>query len=287
MPTKKPEWLKIRPPSTEKFIKVKRILRKYDLHTVCEEAHCPNISKCWSCGTDTFMILGNICTRYCKFCNVKTGNPHKEIDEGEPQRLANAIKELNLNYIVLTSVDRDDLEDGGALHFAKCIKKIKENTKVVVEVLIPDFSLSLLKKVVDATPNVVGHNLETVERLQEEVRDVRASYKKSLKVLENVKELNSKIYTKSSLMLGLGESKKEVLQAMQDLRNVDVDILTLGQYLRPSSKQLEVKEYIHPLKFDFFRKKAEEMGFLYAASGPFVRSSYNSAELFLKNIVNN
>lgn len=285
---KKPEWLKIRPPTSSKYGEIKDTLNHYGLTTVCQKAHCPNISECWSGGTAVFMIMGNICTRACKFCSVKTGFPAKPLDSYEPKKIAAVISKWNLSYIVITSVDRDDLKDYGAGHFATCIKEIKkENPEVLIEVLIPDFKgdIDCLKKIIEAKPNVIGHNVETVKSLQRAVRDPRANYKQSLSVLENIKKINPKIYTKSSIMLGLGEKDKEVMQTLKDLRAVNVDIITLGQYLRPSDWNLEVKEYVHPDKFKYFKKRAEEMGFLYAASGPFVRSSYRAGELFIKNII--
>ena len=282
----KPEWLKIKLP-TEKYSDVKQIVKQNGLHTVCQEAHCPNMSECWSGGTATFMIMGGICTRACKFCAVKTGNPMKKLDEEEPKKLAAALKQLKIfDYAVITSVDRDDLPDQGALHFANCIEEVKNQIpEIIVEVLIPDFrgNMELLKRVIDAKPDVIAHNIETVERLQRKARDVRANYKQSLSVLENVKKFNSNIYTKSSIMLGLGEADKEVVQAMEGLRKINVDIITFGQYLRPSSRHLPVNDYIKPEKFKYFEQKALELGFLYCASGPFVRSSYKAGELFLKN----
>ncbi len=287
----KPQWLKIKLTTTDNFINIKHTLKQYNLHTVCESAHCPNISECWNGGTATFMLMGDVCTRACKFCAVKTGNPMKNLDAEEPRKLAEALAEIKLfDYVVLTSVNRDDLADGGASHFAECIREIKKPyPEIIVEVLIPDFrgDVNALKKIVDAKPEVITHNIETVERLQKKVRDVRANYKQSLGVLENVKKMNSKIYTKSSIMLGLGEEDEEVIQAMKDLRANNVDILTIGQYLRPTDWHLVVNEYVPPEKFEYFKNKALELGFLFCASGPFVRSSYRAGELFIKNVTNN
>ena len=284
----KPEWLKIRPPK-EKFSEVKNIISRYKLDTVCQEAHCPNMSECWSGGTATFMLMGDICTRGCRFCAVKTGKPG-ELDKSEPLRLANAIKELSIfDYVVLTSVNRDDLEDQGAGHFSECIKEIKKQYPIIkIEVLIPDFrgEKELLKIIVDASPEVIAHNIETVKRLQKKVRDYRANYQQSLSVLENVKKLNDKIYTKTSIMVGLGEKNEEVIQTMKDLRAIDVNIITFGQYLRPSQKHIPVNEYVTPEKFKYYKQVANELGFLYCASGPFVRSSYKAGELFLKGKLN-
>ncbi|HLD33295.1 MAG TPA: lipoyl synthase [Candidatus Nanoarchaeia archaeon] len=283
----KPPWLKIRPP-TEKFADVKSTLKKLNLVTVCEEAHCPNISECWSGGTATFMVLGDTCTRGCRFCNIKSARIGRPIDKDEPKKLAQAIAEWKLDYVVITSVDRDDLPDQGAGHFAECIREIKKQLPtVIVEVLIPDFrgNVDCLKTIIDAQPDVIAHNLETVKSMQRRVRDVRANYEQSLFVLKAVKDLSPKTYTKSSLMLGLGESEKELVQAFADLRTIGVSVLTLGQYLRPSDWHLAVVEYVTPERFDHFKGIAEQMGFLYCAAGPFVRSSYKAGELFLKNVI--
>ena len=285
----KPQWLKIRLTTTDDFISIKNTLKQHTLHTVCEEAHCPNISECWNTGTATFMLMGNVCTRGCKFCAVKIGNPMKKLDSEEPKKLAKALAEIKLfDYVVLTSVNRDDLEDGGSAHIAECIKEIKKSyPEIIVEVLIPDFKgdINALRRIVDAKPEVIAHNIETVERLQRKVRDTRANYKQSLAVLENAKKINPKIYTKSSIMLGLGENDEEVIQAMKDLRAIHVDILTLGQYLRPSDWHIPISEFVAPEKFEYFRQKALELGFLLCASGPFVRSSYKAGELFMKNVI--
>ncbi|MBI2672998.1 lipoyl synthase [Candidatus Woesearchaeota archaeon] len=283
----KPAWLTIRPPTTESFVLIKEKVNKSRLHTVCEEAHCPNLSECWSSGTATFMIMGDTCTRACRFCTVKTSFKPKNLDPEEPLNLARTIKTMNLDYVVITSVNRDDLDDQGADHFAECIKKIREiNPGILIEVLIPDFrgDLDLLKVIINAKPEVIAHNIETVQSLQRKVRDPRANYEQSLFILKNVKKF-SKIYTKSSIMLGLGETDEEVVQTMKDLRGIDVDFLTLGQYLRPSMRHLEIKEYVKPEKFNYFKIKGEELGFKYVASGPFVRSSYKAGEFFIKNTI--
>ncbi|MBI2656701.1 lipoyl synthase [Candidatus Woesearchaeota archaeon] len=287
----KPQWLKIKLTTTDNFSNIKNTLKQHNLHTVCESAHCPNISECWNGGTATFMLMGDTCTRACRFCSVKTGNPMKKLDYEEPKKLAEALAEIRLfDYVVLTSVNRDDLEDGGSFHIAECIKEVKKAYHgIIVDVLIPDFNgnINALRNVVDASPEVIAHNIETVERLQKKVRDARANYMQSLSVLENIKKLNPKIYTKSSIMLGLGETDEEVVQAMKDLRNIDVDILTVGQYLRPTDWHLPVSSFVPPEKFDYFKQKAMELGFLYCASGPFVRSSYKAGELFMKNVIRN
>ncbi len=284
---RKPDWIKIRIPSGENYIKIKQTLVQQQLHTVCEEAKCPNISECWGVGTATIMIMGDTCTRGCRFCAINSGKP-AFLDTQEPQRVAKAIKEWGLNYVVITAVCRDDLEDGGAGHMAETILAIKKlSPKIIVEPLIPDYDgdKKSVMKIIRSKPEVISHNVETVERLSPMVRDSRASYKQSLSVLKSIKDIDSKIFTKSSIMLGLGESRKEVLQTLKDLRSVGVDIVTMGQYLQPTTKHLSVVEYIAPEKFDEYKKDAEEMGFLYAVSGPFVRSSYKASEPFIKNLI--
>ena len=285
---RKPVWLRVRAPAGENYTKVKQSLRSLNLHTVCEEARCPNISECWGTGTATIMIMGDICTRGCRFCAVNSGKPVL-LDAGEPERVAKAIKEWKLRYVVITSVCRDDLEDGGAEHIAKTIKAIKLLCPtIVVESLIPDFrgDDSSIKKIVESEPQVISHNIETVPRLTPKVRDARASYEQSLLVLKKIKKMNSLIYTKSSIMLGLGESEEEVIQTLKNLRSVGVSILTIGQYLQPTPKHLPLIEFIAPEKFNWFREIAEQMGFVYVASGPLVRSSYRAAEFFLEKICN-
>jgi len=310
----KPVWLKIRPPTTEKYAGIATLLRAKKLTTVCAEAHCPNIAECWSGGTATFMVLGEVCTRACRFCYVKSGNPRGMLDETEPRRLVEAATVMKLEYVVLTCVTRDDLADGGAGHFARCIRALKvAHPKLLVEVLISDLNgnLESLKTIIEAGPDVIAHNLETVERLQGEVRDPRAGYGKSLGILEGVKGIvagpagggeqsfpklrpaggfdgaaaGKKIFTKSSLMLGLGETEEEVVRTMKDLRAIGVDVVTFGQYLRPSEFHLAVKEYVTPEQFKKYERLARELGFLYCASGAFVRSSYKAGELFMKNIL--
>lgn len=286
---KKPAWLKIRcSPPNLRYLKVRRQAQDLKIATVCQSAMCPNIGKCWGEGTATFMIMGNTCTRACRFCNVTHGRP-KPLDKDEPQKLAEAINALNLDYTVITSVDRDDLPDSGAGHFAECIKTVREKCpKIIIEVLTPDFrgAEKDIQRVVDAQPNVFGHNIETVKRLQRTVRDIRANYEQSLAVLKYVKKLTPEIYTKSSIMVGLGETQKEVLEAMRDLRGVGVDFLSLGQYLRPKQWNLAVVEYVTPSQFERYRREGEKMGFKYVAAGPFVRSSYRAGELY-KNYVSN
>ncbi|MFN4218589.1 MAG: lipoyl synthase [Candidatus Bipolaricaulia bacterium] len=284
----KPGWLKIRPPAGQNYIAIKETLRRHGLHTVCEEAHCPNVHECWGGGTATLMLMGAVCTRGCRFCAVTSGHPNGYLDPMEPWKVAQVVSEWGLNYIVLTSVCRDDLPDGGAEHFAKTIRAIKHKTPTtLVEVLIPDFrgDINALKKVVDAQPDVIDHNIETVERLTPKVRDRRATYRQSLTVLENVKKLDPQRYTKSSIMVGLGETDAEILQTMRDLRAVGVDILTIGQYLRPSPRHIEVVEYVHPEKFAQWKEIGEALGFRYVAAGPLVRSSYRAGEFFVKSLL--
>lgn len=285
---RKPEWLRVRPPSGENYAHLKTLLRSLDLHTVCEEAHCPNVGECWGGGTATIMLLGDTCTRGCRFCAVTSGNPRGAVDVDEPRKVAGAIAELGLTYVVLTSVDRDDLPDGGAGHFAQTIREIKaRDADVLVEALIPDFQgdLAAVRTVVDASPDVLDHNIETVRRLQHPVRDRRAGYEQTLAVLRGAKSMRDGLYTKSSIMLGLGETHDEVLETMHDLRDAGVDIVTLGQYLRPSAWHLPVQEFVPPERFDAYRREAEAMGFLYAAAGPLVRSSYRAGEFFVENVL--
>ena len=285
---KKPVWLRVRPPAGENYTNVKQSLRLLNLNTVCEEARCPNISECWGTGTATIMIMGDICTRGCRFCAVNSGKPFL-LDAGEPERVAKAIKEWGLRYVVITSVCRDDLEDGGAEHIAKTIKAIKLLCPTtIVESLIPDFrgDESSIEEIIKSEPKVISHNIETVQRLTPKVRDARASYEQSLLVLEKIKDINSMIYTKSAIMLGLGEAEDEVIQTMKDLKSVGVSILTIGQYLQPTPKHLPVTEFITPEKFNWFREIAKQIGFVYVASGPLIRSSYRAGEFFLEKICN-
>lgn len=282
--TGKPDWLRIRPPS-QTFHDLRRDLKEIGLVTVCQESHCPNMAECWSGGTATFMVLGDTCTRACKFCAVKARGQPDAPDADEPRKLVEAVGLMDLDYVVITSVDRDDLPDGGAQHFADCIAALKQAyPELLIEVLIGDFqgNEEHLQIVIDAQPTVIAHNVETVRRLQDEVRDRRAGYDQSLSVLENVKKYAPEIMTKSSLMVGLGESADELHQAMDDLRAIACDIITFGQYLRPSSWHLPVKRYMPPEEFDDLERAAQEKGFMYCAAGPFVRSSYRAAELFVK-----
>lgn len=280
---RKPEWLRIKPHSTKGLEFVEEMTKNLHLNTVCNEALCPNRGECYGRKTATFMILGSVCTRGCTFCNVSRGKV-QPVDENEPERVALAVKALGLKHAVITSVTRDDLPDGGAGHFARVIKAIRNTADgVTIEVLIPDFqgNVNALKKVADARPEIINHNIETVPVLYPEVRP-QADYKRSLNILRNVKDMDSSIYTKSGIMVGLGETEEQVLQVMQDLRNVHCDFLTIGQYLAPSVKHHPVVEYIHPDQFRAYEEKAYQMGFLYVASGPLVRSSYMAEQAIHK-----
>lgn len=276
---RKPEWIKIKlPRSTERVDQIKQTLRKNGLYSVCEEASCPNLSECFNHGTATFMILGDICTRRCPFCDVAHGKPLPPSAE-EPEKLAKTIAEMKLKYVVITSVDRDDLRDGGAQHFVDCINAIRQHSPATkIEVLVPDFrgrmdrALEIFK---NGVPDVFNHNLETIPRLYRECRP-GANYKWSLELLQKFKQQHPDILTKSGLMMGMGENQQEMEVVLQDLRDHDVDMLTLGQYLQPSRHHFPVKRYVHPSEFDALRDRAYELGFTHAACGPLVRSSYHA-----------
>lgn len=283
-----PEWLSIKPASTGKYAEIRSTIKDLGLHTVCVEAHCPNMAECWSSGTATFMVLGDLCTRGCTFCVVRKSAKGLSVDRLEPEKLAEVVEKWGLDYIVLTSVCRDDLPDQGAGHFAECVSAIKRRTPgTLVEVLIPDFrgEKNLLEKIARSKPDVIGHNIETVERLSPFVRDRRASYRQSLSVLKGAKGLDGSIYTKSAMMLGMGETDEEIFTAFEDLRSADVDFLAMGQYLRPTEHHSPVREYVTPERFEYLRKRALEQGFLYVAAGPFVRSSYKAGEFFIKTLL--
>ena len=280
---KKPVWIKTKILDTQNYFRTKEIINKKKLFTVCQEASCPNISECWSKKHATFMIMGDICTRACSFCNVKTGKP-TYLDPFEPQKIAQATKELNLKHVVITSVDRDDLVDGGATHFSKVIsetRKINKNT--TIEVLTPDFLRKgeAYKEVVNANPDVFNHNIETVPSLYISVRP-GSRYFASVNLLKSAKLINKKIFTKSGIMLGLGETKDEVLQVMDDLLSAHVDFLTIGQYLQPSTKHYPLDRYVHPDEFKEFKELALTKGFLIVSSSPLTRSSYHADEDFAK-----
>lgn len=285
---RKPDWLKVRLPSGENYSKVKKSVKDNRLSTVCEEAMCPNIGECWDAGTATIMLMGAICTRACKFCAVSTGNPKGWLDLDEPRLAAESVKLMGLNYVVLTSVDRDDLIDGGASHYAACIRKIKEvNPLTAVEALTPDFQGDhrAVQLVLDAGIEVYAQNIETVKRLTHPVRDPRAGYEQTLSVLAYAKKSRPEILTKTSLMLGLGETEEEIKETFTDLRAIGVDIVTLGQYLRPTSAHLPVARYVTPEEFKTYRDWGLELGFLEVVSGPLVRSSYRAERALEKNNV--
>ncbi len=281
----KPAWLKVPFPSGERFHWIQAQARTLQLSTVCEEASCPNIGECWNSGTATFMVMGDTCTRGCRFCNVKTSKLPPALDAEEPRKLAETIEQMQLGYVVLTTVDRDELPDQGAGHIARCIKAtLRAKPALLIEILMPDFrgELSLVQQVIDANPAVLAHNLETVERLTPRVRDPRATYAQSLKVLAYLKQQAPQKYTKSSLMVGLGETREEILAAMQDLRAVGVDFLTIGQYLQPSTRHLAVERFVTPEEFSELENLGLQMGFDYVAAGPLVRSSYKAAEFYIE-----
>ena len=272
---KKPKWLRVKLPTGESYRKVRELVDEYKLHTICESGSCPNMGECWGEGTATFMILGNICTRSCGFCAVKTGRPD-EVDEFEPGRVANSVKLMGVKHAVITSVDRDDLADGGANIWAQTVRAIrKQSPGTTLETLVPDFAgkWDNLQIVIDVAPEIISHNVETVRRLTKGVR-IQAKYDRSLEVLFRLKRAGMR--TKSGVMLGLGETHEEVLETMEDLRNVGTDILTLGQYLQPTPKHLPVAEFVSPERFEEYRVKGLEMGFRYVESGPLVRSSYHA-----------
>lgn len=281
--TRKPDWLKVKLPGGDNFKEVKASLRAKGLYTVCEEAGCPNIGECWSEKTATVMILGDTCTRACKFCDVKTGNPKAFVNHNEIEETASMVGIMGLKYIVITSVDRDDLPDYGAKHFGDVVSKIHlEHPEVIVEVLIPDFCgvLEHMHTLAKSNPFVIAQNLETVKRLTHTVRDRRASYETTLQCLDFYKKNYPHITTKTSLMVGLGETKEEIMEAMSDLRAVDCDIITFGQYLRPTNRHLKIERYYHPKEFEELKELAYSAGFKFVASGPLVRSSYKARDYF-------
>ena len=282
---RKPPWLKVPFPGGERYSWIKKRAANLNLSTVCEEANCPNIGECWNGGTATFMLMGDTCTRGCRFCSVKSAKNPGALDAEEPRKLAETVKNMALKYVVLTTVDRDDLPDQGASHIARCIRSTQRACpEMLIEMLMPDFqgNTELVQQIINASPAVLAHNLETVRRLTPRVRDSRAGYDQSLNVLSYLKQNCPEGYTKSSLMLGLGESRTETLQAMKDLRDVGVDFLTIGQYLQPTKKHLKVENFVHPDEFHELAKHGDKMGFEYVASGPLVRSSYKAAEFYIE-----
>ena len=283
---KKPNWLKVKAEFNPNFQKVKEQVQSKQLYTVCEEAHCPNISECWSAGTATFMLMGSVCTRSCKFCSVDTGNPNGWLDKNEPFNTAKAVEIMKLKYVVLTSVNRDDLPDGGAQHFADTVKLIKKlNPNTAVEALTPDFKglSSSINTLVNCGLEVFAQNIETVERLTHQVRDIRAGYQQTLDVLLESKRINPKVLTKTSIILGLGEEDSEIEQTMDDLVKNKVDILTIGQYLRPTINHHPIERWVSPEEFEKYRLIGLRKGFLEVVSGPMVRSSYRAERALEKN----
>jgi len=284
----KPDWLRIRVRGGKTYEKVNAIVHEHGLATVCEEAKCPNISECWSSGTATIMLLGDVCTRACRFCAVNTGNPRGWLDPEEPENTARSVQLMNLKYVVLTSVNRDDLADGGAGQYAACVRKVKEvNPETAVEALTPDFLgvLRDVETVVDSGIEVFAQNVETVKRLTHPVRDPRATYEQTLAVLAHAKRYRPEVLTKTSLMLGLGETDREIYQCMDDLRLANVDILTLGQYLQPTDNHYPIDRYVAPEDFERYRRAGLDRGFLEVVSGVFVRSSYRAEQVLEKNNV--
>lgn len=288
LPERKPEWLKVRMPGGEQYNELKERFRKLDLKTVCEEARCPNIGECWREGTATIMILGETCTRGCRFCAVNTGNPRGVVDPREPENTARALAQMGLSYVVMTMVDRDDLLDGGAAHVARTVERIRELCPgLLVETLVGDFAgnqADVRTVVEDGRPDVFAHNVEVVPRLQRSMRDARCSWERSVDVLKVARDAGANV-TKTSLMVGCGETEAEMMDALSRLREADIDVLTIGQYLRPTPKHAELVRYVDPEEFERYRVAGEQMGFKHVSSGPLVRSSYRAAEGFLKGIL--
>ena len=292
--TRLPTWLQTPIPSNENYKKIKSDLRGLNLHTVCEEARCPNISDCWggssgkSAATATIMLMGDTCTRGCRFCSVKTSKAPPPLDPHEPEHTAEALRRWGLGYVVLTSVDRDDLADGGARHFAETVRKIKSKAPgMLVEALTGDYAgdLEMVDLVARSGLDVYAHNVETVEVLTPQVRDRRATFRQSLSVLSHAKQAREGLITKTSIMLGLGETSDQLWETLRELRNIDVDVVTFGQYMRPTKRHMQVHEYVTPEAFEVWRQRALDMGFLYCASGPLVRSSYKAGEAFIENVI--
>ena len=285
----KPPWLKVRAPGGETYTNLKQTFRELDLHTVCEEARCPNVGECWTEGTATVMLLGDVCTRGCRFCAVTSGDPRGAVDVREPEHVARAIARLGLQYVVMTMVDRDDLLDGGASHVARTVTRLRElRPDILIETLLGDFGghYDYVDTTVDAKPHVWAHNIEVVKRLQRQIRDVRCSYETSLGVLKRVKTYDPTRITKSSIMVGIGERDEEVIETMKDLREqAGVDLLTIGQYLRPTPKHAPVDRFVTPETFAMFAEEGRKLGFSFVASAPLVRSSYKAAEVFVRSVL--
>ncbi len=285
---RKPAWLKVPLPGGTGYARLKALARGLELHTVCEEARCPNMGECWSGArpTMTLMVLGDECTRRCRFCAVKTAERPRLPDPEEPRHVGEAVAAMEVGYVVITSVDRDDLPDGGSAHYAACVREIRARSPhTVVETLIPDYVGADLASLLSARPDVLAHNVEVVARLQRRIRDPRCSFERSLDTLRQAKELVPGTFTKSSLMLGLGETHEEVIEALERLRSAQVDFLTLGQYLRPTRKHAPVREYVEPVRFAEYQVTGEKLGFRYVAAGPLVRSSYKAGEFFFERMV--
>ncbi len=281
---RKPSWLKVRAPGGENYTRIKQTLRNLDLYTVCEEARCPNVGECWASGTATVMLLGHTCTRGCRFCAVKTGNPRGAVDPREPEHVARAIASMQLRYVVLTMVDRDDILDGGASHMARAVVALKHlQPDLLVETLVGDFGgrRADIDAMQESAPDVFAHNIEVTRALTPKIRDPRCGYDRSLEVLRYAKSVGQGRMTKSSIMVGIGETDAEIFETMEDLRRVDVDVVTLGQYLRPTPKHAGVDRYVTPEQFAEYERVGKELGFAYVASGPLVRSSYHAAEAFI------
>jgi lipoic acid synthetase len=282
---RKPSWLKVPLPGGEGHRRLRELTRRLELHTVCEEARCPNVGECWKGdqATMTIMVLGDECTRRCRFCAVKTLERPAPPDPAEPAHVGRAVGEMDLGYVVLTSVDRDDLPDGGAAHYAQCVREVQAaSPRTVIETLIPDYVDEPLKALLDAGPDVLAHNVEVVPRLQRRIRDPRCSFERSLETLRQTRRIAPDAFTKSSIMLGIGETREEVIEAMELLRGAEVDFLTLGQYLRPTRGHAPVRRWVTPAEFDEYRERGEALGFRYVASGPLVRSSYKAGEFYLE-----
>ncbi len=276
-----PNWLKVSIPGGRNYVKMKSILHDAKIHTICEEAKCPNINECFRSGTAVFLILGNVCTRNCLYCNVTHGKPNN-LDPKEPENIALSVKKLGLKYVVITSVTRDDLSDGGASVFTQTIEKVKVmNPEAMIEVLIPDFKgdISALKSIVDAKPNIINHNIEVVKELFSDIRP-KGDYKISLNLLSKIKKLNNSMNSKSGFMVGIGETYDQIINTMKDLRKSDVDFLTIGQYLQPTNKHTKIKKYYTPDEFNKFKRIGLDFGFKHVESGPLVRSSYHAADVF-------
>ena len=276
-----PDWLKVKIGGGENYVRMKSLLRSAKLHTICEEAKCPNIAECFGSGTAVFLILGDICTRNCRYCYVRHGIP-KKLNPEEPKEVAESVKKLDLKYAIITSVTRDDLEDGGASVFSETVREIKKTSPcIMIEVLIPDFrgNIESLKKVIDSKPNVINHNIEVVKELFPSIRP-EGNYETSLNLLKNIKKIDKNMKTKSGFMVGLGESKRQIIKTMKDLRDADVDFLTIGQYLQPSRNHVEIKNYYTPKEFDELKQIALDFGFKHVESGPLVRSSYHAEKAF-------